>query len=116
MLVALLLVNLEVTLRVEGDVPLAAAIASDAKRDLLRHRPAREKDGCFLAEQVRDARFELGHDRALAVAVLQGLGRRRLGELAQRVARARMRMVVQEAVASRPDGFAFGIHRSAVAL
>ena len=65
------LVQLEVARRVERDRRDAGAVAVEAQRDLLRHRPARHQHGGGLPEQVGDPLLEPLHEVPFAVVVGQ---------------------------------------------
>src|SRR5207245_439495 len=61
------------------------ALAPDAQRDLLRHRPAGQKDRRFLAEQLRDLALEVLDERALAIEIRIGNLGARARKLGQRL-------------------------------
>src|SRR5262245_53009964 len=111
MLVAALLVHVEVALWMEADRRAAVALAQDAQRDLLRHRPAREDRCGLLAEQSRDPGLQPLDALAAAVHVhAPARPHRKRAERLGRIARRRPRD--DEALAQRNDPIAFPLlHR-----
>jgi len=85
--------NFEMACRMIRDRRIAAAVAPDAQRDLLRERPRRQEDRGLLAEFARDLRLERGEPRPATVAIERdrGIGRER--EALEGLAR-RLRFVV----------------------
>ena len=84
-LIGLVLVELEVAGRVEGDDAPAAPVGLDAQRDLLGHRAARHERGGRLAKQFADLGLEHRHRATLAVVVRRQLVARERRQLGERV-------------------------------
>jgi hypothetical protein len=89
MLVRALFVQLEMTSGMEGDRRDPSAIAPDAERDRLRHRPGRHDDRGLLAEELRHRAFEPLDALAGAVGVHPLVGARRLGDRGHPLTRPR---------------------------
>ena len=100
----------------ERDRADSAALAPDAKRDLLGHRAARHEDGGLLAEQLGDSALEPLDAVALPVLVESLVLLRRLGHRPQPLVGARPAAPrVEEALRPadrRVDAFASGRHAS----
>ncbi len=87
-----LLVHIEVTLRVERNLPVPAPLTVDPERDLLSHRPRRHPHCRLFAEQLGDASLEPFRERALTIEVdlvVRELGLDRLVDSRQRLTRRR---------------------------
>ncbi len=111
-LVCALLVQLEMTGRMEGDCRDPTAVAPDAERDRLRHRAARHEDRSLLAEELRDPGLEPLDALARTVRVHPLAGARRLGDRGHPLPRPRAAVPrVQVAVGAgdrRSDPFVVG--------
>jgi hypothetical protein len=81
--VAAFLVNFQVTGRVERHGRVAAALGPDAQRDLLGHRPRREKKARLLAEQPGHFGLEVRNQAPAAVDVGVQIGGRAGGQIGQ---------------------------------
>jgi hypothetical protein len=67
---------------------LVPRLGQDPQRDLVRHRRRRQVDGLVLAQQLRDAAFELEDGRVFALLLVADLGvGHRLAHTARRLGR-----------------------------
>ena len=101
-LVALLLVDLQVAGGMEGDGRAALAIAPDAQRDLLRHRPAGHEDRRLVAQDLGDPLLQAADPLALAVGVPPLVGAGRLGDRGQLLAQRGTARASRSGAARRP--------------